>query len=297
MRTGNMPQSIRVFRFILVLTILALIVVPLGILMGVALGNEPEAVIESYGPYEYIAVYQGADKPAEVWNVVVEGDISHCEDGCTSLDGWDHLAEVTAGDVKMPDDVVMQADDLVEWIEYKGRPSNWTTGNNYAVPGTPHAEGQRKMLSMFKQVGGAEVKLMLTTAVEFLSRMAKAGLKVLGPLMALVPDAQSANEDAEIGTQLEKVNAIIEATCPQPIISKVKEMIEYNLGTMTIYAERGHQNESTGEYGGSGHSPSYVVLSENTNEIVANMRRDGIAEQTGWPEWKVHWWAMEHPGC
>jgi hypothetical protein len=82
---------------------------------------------------------------------------------------------VMGGVAKMPDGQVLKSTQLVEWIESGGQVSRWSTGNNYAVPGTAHAESQRVILDQYRQYLPADrnPQLVTGTVLEFLEAMAK----------------------------------------------------------------------------------------------------------------------------
>ncbi len=112
---------------------------------------------------------------------------------------WE-FTDVTAmaDPVSMPDAKLLDPEAAVEWLEVidNGQPSTWSTGNNYAEPGTLHAANQRKM-GDFLNTFGPRVRVVTGTAAEFLGKMAKWGLRAFG-ILGLIPDATAANEGAEI---------------------------------------------------------------------------------------------------
>ena len=85
------------------------------------------------------------------------------------------------GKAIMPDWEELEPSAMVEWIrDPKGKPSIWTTGNNYAIPGTGHAKELRQMLEFFEIANQKGFSIVTTTAKEFIDEMLKHGLTTSG---------------------------------------------------------------------------------------------------------------------
>jgi hypothetical protein len=71
---------------------------------------------------------------------------------------WDAFNPTRSGVVTMLDDRLMTVSDRIEYIMSRKpgaawKISNWTSRNNYAIPGTEHAAAQRKMAAQLQEHG------------------------------------------------------------------------------------------------------------------------------------------------
>lgn len=107
--------------------------------------------------------------------------------------------------VTMPDGKILDAGAKIEYlIDAKtGAPSTWSTGNNYAVPETPHAANQVKMMEQINKYLPGRMELKTATAAEFLGAMSKLAkfveiMSIPIAIFSFVLDAESANEGADL---------------------------------------------------------------------------------------------------
>lgn len=91
----------------------------------------------------------------------------------------------------MPDGKYLPGDTLVQWLKTnKGKPSNWSTDNNYGIPGTVQGNLQIRQRDQFIRnnewftkmghAGFAVPDLVMTTAKEFMDEMKKYNLLAPG---------------------------------------------------------------------------------------------------------------------